>query len=111
MAAPTAVSSFAHLNSTAAARPPEPAHVVELDRTIDLAALHRVAPERYPFLLQSTTTPGRLSRFDILFACPGDALVAGSDGNFLQQLDDAWYSERLPPEDVGGLPFIGGWFV
>ena len=88
---------------------------------LDLHQLHRYAPERYPFLLQSTATTDSLGRFDILFAAPGDALVldapgrlsgphAVASGEFLATLDDWWQQERTPTADTQ-LPFTGGWFL
>ncbi len=87
----------------------------------DLLGLHREHPARYPFLLQSTTRGGLLSRFDILFAYPGAVLeltsagkVVGphgpSDRDFLDSLDDWWRVERLDAAEPG-LPFSGGWFL
>ena len=90
-----------------------------LDDEPDLHALHRHAPERYPFLLQSTTTESALGRFDILFACPGEALVldhVGSvDGDdkpleFLKTLDEQWQSVSVENSN-SELPFTGGWFL
>lgn len=75
----------------------------------DLRALHRHDPARYPFLLQSTTRGGELGRFDILFAFPGEALVAGDTG-FLDAIDARWSAEKLD-EQPGDLPFRGGWFL
>ena len=75
----------------------------------DLRALHRQNPERYPFLLQSTTCGGDLGRYDILFAFPGEALVAGN-GGFLDSLDARWSDEKLDCQP-GELPFRGGWFL
>ncbi len=49
-----------------------------LDDEPDLLALHRQAPERYPFLLQSTASDSAHGRFDILFACPGRVLTSVS---------------------------------
>lgn len=87
----------------------------------DLLSLHREHPARYPFLLQSTTPGGALSRFDILFAFPGRTLelTAGGkvrgrrglgDRSFLDSLDEWWHAERV---DTAGadLPFTGGWFL
>ena len=76
----------------------------------DLRQLHRENPSRYPFLLQSTTPGGELGRYDILFAFPGDALVAHADERFLNALDERWQAER---QDAFGsdLPFTGGWFL
>jgi anthranilate synthase component 1 len=76
----------------------------------DLRQLHRENPSRYPFLLQSTTPGGELGRYDILFAFPGEALVAHADERFLDALDERWQAER---QDGFGsdLPFTGGWFL
>ena len=90
-----------------------------LGNTPDLLALHRNAPERYPFLLQSTATESSLGRFDILFACPGDTLVleevgsvdtAGDRLEFLNALDDQWRSVSTG-KSADVLPFTGGWFL
>lgn len=87
----------------------------------DLQRLHRDHPSRYPFLLQSTTRGGPLSRFDILFAFPGESLeasrfdmntdaAAGKHSHFLDDLDRWWSAERVP-EGRPSLPFLGGWFI
>ena len=59
--------------------------------------------------MQSTTRGGDLGRFDILFAFPGESLVAGDTG-FLDALDLRWGAERLE-QQPGDLPFRGGWFL
>ena len=76
----------------------------------DLRQLHREHPSRYPFLLQSTAHGGVLGRFDILFACPGDAVVARAGTRFLDELDACWSRERIPAVH-SELPFLGGWFL
>ena len=76
----------------------------------DLRRLHRDQPSRYPFLLQSTTRGGELGRYDILFAFPGDTIVAGDEGPFLDRLDGAWQEQRSQLS-AGELPFTGGWFL
>ena len=92
-----------------------------LARNYDLLALHRLAPERYPFLLQSTAVSPALGRYDILLAAPGDALELEAGGklrggphadrtSFLAALDDWWQRESRPSEHPE-LPFSGGWFV
>lgn len=91
--------------------------VRELNSPVDLLALHRLQPARYPHLLQSTAQ----GKYDILFACPAESLVldsagrlygshASHDGDFLSSLDD-WFA--LDPGASGGneLPFSGGWFI
>ena len=89
----------------------------------DLAALTRLDPARYPFLLQSVAAGPELARFDILFAFPGETLeLAGDyslhgphagDEGFLGALDAWWRSEGNPEPDMpsADAPFRGGWFV
>ncbi len=76
----------------------------------DLRQLHREHPARYPFLLQSTAPGGALGRYDILFASPGETLVAGQGTSFLEALDRAWRESRTERRQVD-LPFTGGWFL
>lgn len=87
----------------------------------DLHALHRLAPERYPFLLQSTAADTLLGGFDLLLISQGDALVLESPGqlrghgadeqsSFLDALDIWWQSERVPQVN-SKWPFTGGWFL
>ena len=76
----------------------------------DLRQLHREHPSRYPFLLQSTAPGGSLGRYDILFAFPGETLVAGEEPAFLDALDARWRQDRVD-EHAGDLPFNGGWFL
>ena len=88
-------------------------NVRALAHPVDLRALHRLAPDRYPFLLQSTSAAPPLGRYDILFAFPGEALESGcgtQTGPFLNQLDDWWRREYRTPVQ-SDLPFTGGWFV
>ncbi|MDH3980809.1 MAG: aminodeoxychorismate synthase component I [Gammaproteobacteria bacterium] len=92
--------------------------VRELNRAVDLLALHHSQPARYPHLLQSTAH----GRYDILFACPGETLELDASGNlegphaqtatgdFLDSLDCWWQSIREAAHS-GPLPFSGGWFV
>lgn len=83
----------------------------EIDWLPDLLPLHEFAPARYPHLLESvargTAEAVAQSRYDILFALPGETLAGD---RFLERLDAAFLSERLPSSDAG-LPFRGGWFV
>jgi anthranilate synthase component 1 len=83
-----------------------------LPACVDLVSLHQAHPARYPFLLESLATGGATSRYDILFAFPGDELIAGvpSGVDFLTSLDAWWSRERLPQSSLP-LPFVGGWFV
>ncbi len=95
--------------------------VCALAQPVDLLGLHRLSPQRYPFLLQSTVARPPLGRYDILFAFPGKSLELAADGQlrgshtssaprFLAALDEWWRKEqRAGP--VPQLPFHGGWFV
>lgn len=93
--------------------------VTEAKRPVDLLALVRANPERYPFLLQSVAH----GHYDILFACSGDCLVLQADGvlqhpaglsvtsaDFLDGLD-AWWQQLAIESAAGDLPFTGGWFL
>ncbi len=99
-------------------------HIRHVEHAVDLLALHRVNPQRYPYLLQSMAQSdapgGGQARFDILFAFPGDHIrldAADTSMDFLQQLDTHWQAAAktiklleiasgFPP-----LPFTGGWFL
>ncbi len=83
--------------------------------------MHRLAPERYSFLLQSTATSTTLGGYDILFLTLGNALVLEQPGQltghgakdhseFLLALDAWWQQERM--DSIGDdWPFSGGWFL
>jgi anthranilate synthase component 1 len=75
----------------------------------DLFALHRRAPERYPFLLQSLADHPQSGRYDILFGAPGEVLSSADTPDFFGALDAAAAGSR--GEMVDGLPFAGGWFL
>jgi anthranilate synthase component 1 len=83
----------------------------------DLLALARLAPERYPFLLESGSAAGQ--GWDLLLAFPGAMLRLDADGRvsgphagqrFLDSLDAWWRAERAERRS-DGLPFAGGWFL
>ncbi len=87
---------------------------------VDPLQLHARNPQRYPFLLESSGENAVLGRYDILFCCPGDALVSSngsltgpfSDSNGFLSALDAWYEEESSDsEENHGLPFTGGWFL
>ncbi|TXI48518.1 MAG: aminodeoxychorismate synthase component I [Lysobacter sp.] len=98
----------------------------------DLLRLHRLAPARYPLLLQSTSsslTAGHtLGRWDMLLAANGEALRLDGEGglhardragverrmggaddhDFLDALDARWRKLRVSREEPR-WPFRGGW--
>jgi anthranilate synthase component 1 len=91
-----------------------------LPDTTDLLALQRLAPERYPLLMESTASGTAQGRWDLLLMGNGESLALHADGvvrdhhgaahaaAFLDVLDAHWQSLRLPREETG-LPFRGGW--
>jgi len=80
----------------------------DLPATLDLLALHRLDPARYPFLLQSAAAHPQAGRYDILFAFPGE-VVDSRSGDFFAALDRAAADTAVA--DDSGLPFTGGWFL
>ncbi|MFV1992553.1 MAG: aminodeoxychorismate synthase component I [Acidiferrobacterales bacterium] len=96
---------------------------------MNLLRLHQSNPKRFPFLLQSTAKntgdKNSDSRFDILFALPGQALVLNSsyelfldnkpleENNFLNAFDGIWKNQKTEnfPHETEELPFTGGWFL
>lgn len=81
---------------------------------VDLLQLHRLSPERYPFLLQSVVHGTVQSRYDILFAYPQQELrldQLSKSSHFLNDLDAAWQAEAAHHDTDIELPFSGGWFV
>jgi anthranilate synthase component 1 len=99
--------------------------IIRLSGDIDLRALARSNPARYPFLLQSSASGPELARYDMLFACPGETLELSGRGElsgphaeessgFLGSLDSWWKSASdVTQHDSGAstLPFTGGWFL
>jgi anthranilate synthase component 1 len=99
--------------------------IIRLSGDIDLRALARSNPARYPFLLQSSASGPELARYDMLFACPGETLELSAKGvlsgphtqansGFLGSLDSWWKSASEVTQDGSGkstLPFTGGWFL
>jgi len=87
----------------------------KLESIPSLLALHASNPERYPHLLTSNSSVinaennNKLSRYDILFACPQQTIESHSN-DFLQQLDLAWKVEQQSKGN-SDLPFTGGWFL
>lgn len=84
----------------------------EIAGSIDLFEVHRQAPERYPFLLQSVAGHPQSGRYDILFGFPGRHLAASAaaGGDFFGDLSRAIREEAQEPL-APDLPFCGGWFL
>jgi anthranilate synthase component 1 len=78
----------------------------------ELLNLHRLNPQRYPFLLQSVAHGTAQARYDILFAFPQQSLSlhAGESADFLAALDHAWRAARVDVATTEA-PFHGGWFL
>lgn len=86
----------------------------------DLLALHRLAPERYPVLLESVASGTAQGRWDLLLATDGSGLQLhadgitrdldgqSQDGDFLTVLDRHWQARRIAREEPR-WPFRGGW--
>jgi anthranilate synthase component 1 len=90
----------------------------------DPLRLHRLAPTRYPLLLESTSSSLHVGhaqgRWDLLLVADGeclrlerdgvvrDACGATVQGDFLDVLDEHWRTLRLPREEPR-WPFRGGW--
>ncbi|MBU2049192.1 MAG: aminodeoxychorismate synthase, component I, partial [Gammaproteobacteria bacterium] len=91
-----------------------------LPATTDLLALQRLAPQRYPLLMESTASGTAQGRWDLLLMGNGESLAlqadgvvrdaegVAHDGRFLDVLDAHWAALRLPREETT-LPFRGGW--
>lgn len=90
---------------------------------VDLLALHRLDPQRYPCLLESAAPHPATARYDLLFAFPEQVLEArGSrvvehrngqarvraERNLLQALAAELPRTAVEP-NAAGLPFAGGW--
>lgn len=87
-------------------------HARRLSELPDLLALHRAAPDAWPFLLASTARDGHLSRWSLLLrAGEGEIVARAGDAGFLEKLRTAWWQARIPASSPTTLPFAGGWFV
>jgi len=83
-----------------------------MDYHRNLLDLHRINPQRYPFLLQSVAHGTAQARYDVLFAFPQQSvsLKAGESANFLAVLDREWRAARVQVANTDA-PFHGGWFL
>ncbi|WDS36137.1 aminodeoxychorismate synthase component I [Pseudoxanthomonas sp.] len=87
---------------------------------LDLLSLQRVAPRRYPLLMESVASGTAHGRWDLLLACSGEGLRLDADGvtrtlqgdvltgMFLDVLDAQWQPLRTL-RDEPRWPFHGGW--
>ena len=86
---------------------------------LDLLALHRLAPGRYPLLLESSAAGTAQGRWDLLLATNGESLTlshgvvrrgdgSGTGTDFLASLDAEWTALRTV-HDEPRWPFRGGW--
>ncbi len=96
-------------------------HLLPLHADTDLLALHRLAPQRYPVLLESTAA-GRQGQWDMLLIADGGQLRLEADGQvhredgtvlagaFLEVLDQQWQALRTARAPMfSEFPFRGGW--
>tara|TARA_B100000686_G_C16233532_1_gene686067 strand:- start:106 stop:381 length:276 start_codon:yes stop_codon:yes gene_type:complete len=64
----------------------------------DVLAIHRLNPDRYPYLLQSSAKGNVLCRYDILFSFPQKQIVLDFKNirkkNFLIELDKEWKKDK-----------------
>ena len=105
---------------------------VPLEGTVDLLQLHALAPDRYPFLLESVAGHPTSGRYDVAFVTSAEWLsLTGSeltlpeslrthekfDYSRVQTFFDAlthWHEISKPETQVNSncdLPFQGGWFL
>ncbi|MDT8439225.1 MAG: aminodeoxychorismate synthase component I [Wenzhouxiangellaceae bacterium] len=86
---------------------------ISLQRPPELSALHARFPDRWPFLLESTSRGGPLGRWSLaLRVDPDHAPLVASPGqgtDFLHRFEAQWQQARLV--QPARLPFEGGWFV
>jgi len=88
---------------------------------LDLLALHRLAPSRYPALFESTAHGTVHGRWDLLLIADGERLRLDADGttrdgdgvaqagDFLAALDAAWARSRVDRSADESVPFRSGW--
>jgi len=84
-----------------------------LDGDTDLLSCHEKNPNRYPYLLESHRYINKHSRFDILFAFPGEQIRAEdlSQKNFFNRLNKHFLKNYVTTTSSGDMPFTGGWFI
>jgi anthranilate synthase component 1 len=92
-----------------------------LDDSTSLPVLQRLAPRRYPVLLESAARGSVQARYDLLLGFPQGGLRLDRDGvtrrldgevmpgGFLDALDAEFMATRGRGEARSALPFLGGW--
>jgi anthranilate synthase component I len=99
---------------------PEPC-CERLDRPRSLLSVHRYLPERWPYLMASSASPGTLGRWSMLLRDSGETLVLNAAGildgpgtgpSFLERFRQ-WTGPARAATGASNpeLPFFGGWFV
>ena len=100
--------------------------IERLPMPLDLAALRRVAPSRYPLLAVSSAaaldaSARKHARWDMLLVTNGEGFLRDADGQlrdlsgneleggFFDHLEQVWQAHRLPHRGDHALPFRGGW--
>ena len=84
-----------------------------LESNVDLLSLHACNSERYPYLLESHRYTNENSRFDILFAFPGEKIESSGfqQDDFFQRFDAQFLADCHHSKNNSELPFRGGWFL
>ena len=96
--------------------PHTPYVVAPLPGVTDLLQIHRLAPRRYPCLLESVVHGTPQARYDILaaFPRPDRSIFPPETEPFLDAFHRAW-RRRAPAgagtTETGRPPFTGGWFL
>lgn len=102
--------------------------LTELSKQVlpEFSQFYRVFPDKYPFLLNSSSKSSSKKQFDILFIDPEYHLTLDRHFNmtcsakdtqvkandlFLEIFDQLFAAEKKILEEQIGLPFTGGWFV
>lgn len=96
--------------------------IIPLGADTDLLSLHRLAPQHYPALFESSACGTPHGRWDMLLRTDGSGLRLDADGgvrdlegaalagDFLGALDDAWRALGVVERPAPGAPrFRGGW--
>jgi len=86
---------------------------IPANQKLDLALLHQLNPQRYPFLLESVAKSDLLGGYDVLFAFPQETtqLVDFTQAQtFVDSAKQQFAEAKLPLTDCD-LPFYGGWFA